>query len=310
MKQIKIYSIISLFLLILLTGCSKENLMDEGAKLLDKMFAADSSGQPVSAEEIPSSPSSSESEPLADNQNPEETNSPDTDDPSAAGPSPIALEPSSTEQSASEPESSQAAPTESITPSHTDATFFGPGESFHFIPKGVTGIYACTYTSEDETVASVDPNTGKVTAVGPGTTKINMHVESNGQHDFSCVVRCSWTEDEKEPSLPDGDEKPSLPPSSFVPEVPSESVETGIGGISASHSDATFFNPKEHFRFLPIGAGDDITCTYTTGNAEIASVDDKGVVTAVGPGTTTVTMTVDAGGTEYIFECIVRCSWN
>lgn len=307
MKQIKICSIIFLFLLILLTGCSKENLMEEGTKLLDKMFAADSSGQPVSAEEPPSSPSSSESEPSADNQNPEETNSPGADDPPATDPSPIASGPSSTEQPASESESSQAAPTESITPSHTDATFFGPEESFYLTPKGVTGIYACTYTSEDETVASVDSNTGKVTAVGPGTTKINMHVESNGQYDFSCIVRCSWTEDEKEPSLPDGDEEPSLP---SAPKDPLESVETGVSGISASHSDATFFNPKEHFRFLPIGAGDDVACTYITGNAEIATVDDKGVVTAVGPGTTTVTMTVDAGGTEYIFECIVRCSWS
>lgn len=307
MKQIKIYSIIFLFLLILLTGCSKENLMEEGTKLLDKMFASASSGQPISAEEPPSSPSSSESESSAGNQSPEDTSSPDVDNLPAADLSPIASGPSSTEQPASEPESSQAAPIEPITPSHTDATFFGSGESFYFTPKGVTGIYACTYTSEDETIASVDSNTGKVTAVGPGTTKINMHVESNGQYDFSCIVRCSWTEDEKEPSLPGGNEKPSLPP---APKDPLESVETGAGGISASHSDATFFNPEEHFRFLPVGAGDDASCTYTTGNAEIASVDGKGVVTAVGPGTTTVTMTVDAGGTEYIFECIVRCSWS
>lgn len=307
MKQIKIYSIIFLFLLILLTGCSKENLMEEGTKLLDKMFAAGSSGQPISAEEPSSSPSSSESESSAGSQNSEGTNSPDVDDSLATNPPPVALEPSSTEQPASEPESSQAAPAGSITPSHTDVTFFGPGESFFFTPKGVTGIYACSYTSEDEAIAAVDSNTGKVTAVGLGTTKINMHVESNGQYDFSCIVRCSWTEDEKGPSLPDGDKGPSLPP---APEGPSESVETGVSGISASHSDATFFNPEEHFRFLPVGAGDDAACTYATGNAEIASVDNKGVVTAVGPGTTTVTMTVDAGGTEYIFKCIVRCSWS
>lgn len=303
MKRIKIYSIIFLFLLVLLTGCSKEKLIEEGTKLLDKMFASDSSGQPVSSEEPPSSPSSSESETAADSQNFEDISSPGAEDPPAADPPPIVSEPS--EQPASKPESSQAAPAGSITPSHTDVTFFGPGESFRFIPKGVTGVYACTYASEDETIASVDSDTGKVTAVGRGTTKIKMHVESGGQYDFSCIVRCSWTEDEKEPSLPD--DEPSLPP---VPEGPSEIVETGVSGISASHSDATFFNPEEHFRFLPIGAGNGSTCTYMTDNAEIASVDDKGVVTAVGPGTTTVTMTVDAGGTEYIFKCIVRCSWN
>ena len=77
-----------------------------------------------------------------------------------------------------------------------------------------------------------------------------------------------------------------------------------------SHSDATFFNPKESFRLLPQGAGDDYTCTYSTSDADVAAVDGKtGRVTAVGPGTANITMCVDCGGTEYTFTCIVRCSW-
>ena len=125
-----------------------------------------------------------------------------------------------------------------------------------------------------------------------------MHVECNGQYDFECIIRCNWKADDKQPVLPTGTAEPSLP------------TVSGTDGISASHSDATFFNPKEHFKFLPVGAGAGYTCTYKTGDAKIASVDEKGVVTAVGPGTTTVTMTVDGGGTEYIFECIVRCKWS
>lgn len=210
----------------------------------------------------------------------------------------------------------QPAASSDVTPSHTDVTFFSAGESFRYLPKGVSGIYACSYTSEDEKIASVDPDTGKVTAVGPGTTNVKMHVEYNGQFDFTCVVRCSWKDDGKKdggktgtPSgkKQDKDDEPVLPPASkpAKPETPAS-----VDGISASHSDATFFNPKEHFRLLPVGAGDDCAVSYSTSNADVASVDGKtGTVTAVGPGTATVTMSVDCGGSEYSFECIVRCSW-
>lgn len=305
MKRIQIKGIILLLLLIFLTGCSKESLMDEGIKLLDKMFAAGSSGQSVSAEQESSSPASSDS--FSDDQSPQETNSPEAVEPTVTDQAPTGSDPSTPEQQTSDPSSSPSPSAETITPSHTDATFFGPGESFKFVPKGITGIYACTYSSENESVASVDSDTGKVTAVGPGTTKVKMHVESNGQYDFECIVRCNWTDEEKEPSLPDEDKEPSLPASS---EGAAETTATDINGISASHSDATFFNPKEHFQFLPKGVEDGIVCTYRTDNAEIASVDDKGMVTAVGPGTTTITMTLDVGGTEYIFKCIVRCNWS
>ena len=75
-----------------------------------------------------------------------------------------------------------------------------------------------------------------------------------------------------------------------------------IGFLRGGHTERYCRNGEE--------VGDRYTCTYATGDAKIAAVDEKGVVTAVGPGTTTITMTVDGGGTEYIFECIVRCKWT
>lgn len=306
MKRIKIYGV--LLLALLLAGCSTERLMETGARFLDKVFAGDSISQPASSE------SSSASAPASGGQEQEDIDFIEAEEPTISDQSPGSTEPDpsepsdspdqpdiqskSSDQPPADPDPSQSS-AGTVSPSHTDATLFAPGESFKFLPKGVTGAYACTYTSENETIASVDSDTGKVTAVGPGTTKINMHVECNGQYDFSCIVRCSWKADEKEPSLPGESGEPSLPP-----------VSTGSGGISASHSDATFFNPKEHFQLLPVGAGSEYSRTYSTGNAGVASVDEKGVVTAVGPGTTTITMTLDAGGTEYIFECIVRCNWS
>lgn len=83
-----------------------------------------------------------------------------------------------------------------ITASHKDVTLFSAGETFTLSAQGVPGIYACTFTSADETVAAVDENLGTVTAVAPGTTTITMHLEcESGQYDFACIVRCSWKED-------------------------------------------------------------------------------------------------------------------
>lgn len=293
MKYIKTF-IVTLFILTL-AGCSGEALVQKGVNLLDEMFTANLPGGSIPSENGTSTSSSPKSP--TDNKIPEEPHSPEAVEPTIPDHSPSTSSPSTSEPSITEapvfnPELSQTSSSDSITPSHTDATFFGPGESFKYIPKGVTGNYACTYTSEDEAIVTVDPNTGKVTAVGPGTTKVKMHVESNGQYDFECIVRCNWKEEDPEPTLPD------------------ESPQAAPSGITASHSDITFFNPKEHIKFLPVGANADITCSYTTDDAKVASVDEKGVITAVGPGTTMVTMTLDAGGTEYQFDCIVRCSWS
>ena len=285
MRYFKIFA--AVLLILLLTGCSKEKLVEKGVNLLDEMFTVNLPGE--SAPPDKDSPSAG---PSGDRQVPEEPHSPGAVEPTIPDHSPSSPEPAPAEPAAPDPEPSLPDSAGPITPSHTDITFFGPGESFQYTPKGTSGTYACTYTSDDEAIAAVDSNTGRVTAVGPGTTKVKMHVECNGQYDFECIVRCNWKKEDPEPTLPD------------------EPAEAPASGITASHSDVTFFNPKEHIKFLPEGAGDGIVCTYTTGDAQIASVDASGVITAVGPGKTTVTMTLDAGGTEYQFECIVRCNWS
>ena len=291
MKHIRLFSAFLLLLTLLLTGCSAESIMEQGADLLDRIFAGDSSDPRIPAGSAPEPSAEPAPEPAGQEQ--EKTQFPEAAEPSI---------PAEQEPPVSDPPPS--VPSGNITPSHTDATFFGPGESFRYLPEGTEGVYACTYASDDESIAAVDPDTGKVTAVGPGTTKVRMHVECCGQFDFEFIVRCSCSGGGEEPRLPDGESAPSLPAE------PADSPAPSTGAVSASHSDATFFNPKERFKFLPIGADDRYTCTYATGDAKIAAVDEKGVVTAVGPGTTTITMTVDGGGTEYIFECIVRCKWT
>ena len=50
--------------------------------------------------------------------------------------------------------------------------------------------------------------------------------------------------------------------------------------------------------------------TYTSADPSIATVNEKGLVSAVAPGTTTVSVHVEGDGGPYDFSCIVRCNWK
>lgn len=113
---------------------------------------------------------------------------PDTSAPDMSAPAPD--EPPAEEKKDEKPE-------DGIAASHSDVSLFYAGENFKFVPKNVSGIYACTYASADEAIATVDSDTGTITAVAPGITTVSMHLEcSEGQYDFQCIVRCRWTPEE------------------------------------------------------------------------------------------------------------------
>ena len=81
--------------------------------------------------------------------------------------------------------------------------------------------------------------------------------------------------------------------------------------MGASHSDVTFSAAGSSFRLVPTGDTENVTAvTYTTADETIAAVGEDGTVTAVAPGTTTVTMTLTEGGETFSFDCIIRCSWQ
>lgn len=138
------------------------------------------------------------------------TDQPDAQEPDAPLPDPDKDDGGGPVEDAGEPEDVE----EEISISHTDVTLRAKDEAFTLSAKNVPGVYACTFTSEDPATAAVD-ETGIVTAVSPGTTKINVHIEyEEGQLDFSCVVRCNWkAEDGAESGQPDsgaGDALPTL----------------------------------------------------------------------------------------------------
>ena len=112
-----------------------------------------------------------------------------------------------------EPEDGAAGDERVIRVSHEDVTLFSAGETFRLTAWDSLGNDPdeCVYASADPAVAAVDEKGGEVTAVAPGTTTITVHVKYGEEtRDFSCIVRCSWKEEE--PALPDGTpaETPSL----------------------------------------------------------------------------------------------------
>lgn len=81
--------------------------------------------------------------------------------------------------------------------------------------------------------------------------------------------------------------------------------------VGASHSDVTFSAAGSSFRLVPTGDTENITgVAYASADEAVATVGEDGTVTAVAPGTTTVTMTLTEGREDYSFDCIIRCSWQ
>ena len=80
--------------------------------------------------------------------------------------------------------------------------------------------------------------------------------------------------------------------------------------VRASHSDVTLKAAGNSFTLKAEGLSGSYTATYTSADPAIATVSDKGLVTAVTPGTTTISVHVEADGGPYDFSCTVRCNWK
>lgn len=175
-----------------------------------------------------------------------------------------------------------------FTLSKEDFSFFTKGESYRvsvtFQPQGAVGTVS--WISADPAVATVDAD-GRVTAVGRGTVKITASVEGVGER--QCIVRCNLS-DAAESAAPSQSAAPQSTP------APSQS-----SGLSLNRTDFTLLSKGETFRMRLTGS--DAAVTWKSSNANVASIDGDGLVTAVGEGTCTITATVDG----QTLECIARC---
>lgn len=126
--------------------------------------------------------------------------------------------------------------------------------------KDITDDKTVSYTSSDETIATVDA-TGKVTAVKPGKVTITASVLNGTITDTIEIT---------------------------VPVVPVTNIGLAVSKTDLDKGDVvniiTTINPTD--------TTEDKTITWTSSNEKVATVDANGTVTAVGGGNATITATV------------------
>ena len=131
------------------------------------------------------------------------------------------------------------------------------------------------WESSDETVATVDED-GVVTAVADGTAVITASI---AQYTASCIVRC-------------------------VNVTGNKGVNNSESEYVINYEDVTLSRKGEYFQLtLKSVVGNEMPAfTWKSSDTKVATVDSKGVVTAVANGTCKITTSV--GGDN--FECVVR----
>jgi predicted nucleic acid-binding Zn-ribbon protein len=136
-------------------------------------------------------------------------------------------------------------------------------------------IAATVWETSDETIATVDES-GLVTAIADGTAVISASI---GDYTASCIVRCVNVTGNKGYNSDD---------SEYV----------------TNYEDVTLTRKGEYFQLNLTSILGNVVPDYTwqSSDTSVATVDSKGIVTAVKNGTTNITTSV-AG---YDFRCIVR----
>ncbi len=136
-----------------------------------------------------------------------------------------------------------------------DFTMFAKGEQWDVYDGSSVGRDNITWTSNDENVCTV--SRGIVTAVGPGNTTVVA--EYQGQK-LTCIVRVRIT---------------------LCTDITLPEVEIKLEGKGNSYTLKPVLTPS--------GASEPVT--YTSSDDKVVVVSDSGVITAVGNGTATVTVT-------------------
>ena len=166
------------------------------------------------------------------------------------------------------------------------------------LPENTTDVLV--YTSSDETVATVNEQ-GKITAVGEGTAVITI---TCGAQELKCTVTVSVAEETTVPEETTAPEETTVPEESTEPEettVPETTVPDVV--ISFVKADVTSRMIGEQFYLKVKGEGlNPDLLKWSSENEGICVVDQKGLVTIKGWGTTHVVVTYG----DQVIKCIVR----
>lgn len=145
----------------------------------------------------------------------------------------------------------------------------------------VSGGKANAWSSANETVATVSGN-GTVTAAGNGTTTITCLLDTGAT--LKATVRVTGHGSSGSQSTP----KPS---------------DSGSSSTTASLSTTDFTLSAKYGYSARLTVSGGKAASWSTGNSDIATVASDGTVTGHNPGSTTITCTLEGGGT---LKAIVR----
>jgi len=161
-----------------------------------------------------------------------------------------------------------------------DISFFAVDEHYTIDPGVGIDPEDVSWSSDDEEVAVVD-DSGKVTAVGPGTCEITAEYEGE---EAVCIIRCNIDEDDTDPSEQTEE---------------TEAVEDAGPPYKISHTDVSI-RIGESFKLTLRDKNGDIVDVAWVGDEDVEI--DGNTITGVGAGKVYVRCTHN--GEE--FECIVR----
>lgn len=122
-------------------------------------------------------------------------------------------------------------------------------------------------------------------------------------------------DDAEKPETPDGEKENVQDEAADNTENDDAASEQSTNGgektqAALSHTDVTLKAAGNTFTLQVKGMEGTYSVIYTSADSAVATVNEKGVVTAVAPGTTTVSAQVEGDGGKYNFSCIVRCNWK
>ena len=152
------------------------------------------------------------------------------------------------------------------------------------------------WSTENADIANVDDN-GVVTAIAEGTTKITVTTE-DGEKSAICTI----TVKSDEVIVPDPEpEEPEEP----NPEEPEQPGIINVDSVTLNTNQEELKIGEKLTLVATINPADatNKNVRWSTENADIANVDDNGVVTAIAEGTTEITVTTEDGSKEA--KCLI-----
>lgn len=153
-----------------------------------------------------------------------------------------------------------------------------------------------------------------LTACGP---KGESGSQSNTDGSVSSSQGSASTPDQSQPdlSLPDSSQPDASQPDASLPDKdqgdsskPQVEEPTVKESLSLNSSDFSLFKAGSAYQLKAESKPEKGTYTWTSDNEAVATVSNKGLVTAVAPGTATVTVTDSKTGLSA--SCIVRCKFE